>query len=382
MSTPNTILAPSLATSLVAVASATAPSPAETTTTPPLCVQTAERFLSRKFPPKEPLIDGLLFRRDIVAFAGRRRHGKTTFLSGLATSLTIPHKEFLGYQIPKPRRVIVFFLEDDPGELQQKLNDLLKDCDVPERLAVYTREDFYREGIAVDLNNDAFKKKVETICNRHRPDLIIFDNLAHLIGAAYNDAKVIHKVGTFAWKLTSDQNSAVIIAAHPRKKSGESGDFFGGTGTTTLRGNPEAFFEEVMGSSHFVNSCGSLWGIERDMQTNRTDFLGGTQRLTGEQSLVMLEKDESGRFQVLDAFQENLPLANNTYPRIQAWSLLPDRFSYTEGERAVKSALRSASSFSTWFRHLLRLRVVVPDGEGRYRKATPGPVQPANGPGR
>src|SRR5437016_3048934 len=58
-------------------------------------VQTAEKFLSREFPPKEPLIDGLLFQRDIVAFAGRRRHGKTTFLSDLATSLTIPHKDFL-----------------------------------------------------------------------------------------------------------------------------------------------------------------------------------------------------------------------------------------------------------------------------------------------
>ena len=258
----------------------------------------------------------------------------------------------------------------------------MKDSDVSGRLAVYTREDFYREGIAVDLNDEAFKHKVETICNQHRPDLIIFDNLAHLIGAAYNDAKVIHKVATYAWKLTSDQNAAVVIAAHPRKKKGESGDFLGGTGTTTLRGDPEAFFEEVMGSSHFVNSCGSLWGIERDMQTNRTDFLGGTQRLTGEQSLVMLEKDDSGRFQVLDAFQENLPLANNTPARLKAWPLLPDRFSYTEGERAVKSALKSGSSFSGWFRHLLRLRVVVSDGEGRYRKVTPAPVQAANGPGR
>ena len=34
-----------------------------------------------------------------------------------------------------------------------------------------------------------------------------------------------------------------------------------------------------MGSSHFVNSCGSLWGIERDLETNRTDKEPGPIRL-------------------------------------------------------------------------------------------------------
>jgi len=96
-----------------------------------------------------------------------------------------------------------------------------------------------------------------------------------------------------------------------------------------------------MGSSHFVNSCGSLWGIERNIQTNRTDFLGGTQRLTGEQSLAVLEKGDDGRLRlVTDDWEESRFLVLNKDARRAAWELLPQgRFSYSKAERAVKSVM-------------------------------------------
>ena len=59
---------------------------------------TAEDFLARKFPEKEPLIEHLLHRRDLVALGARRRHGKTSFLTNMAVAMAIPVPDFLGHR--------------------------------------------------------------------------------------------------------------------------------------------------------------------------------------------------------------------------------------------------------------------------------------------
>jgi len=46
----------------------------------------------------------------------------------------------------------------------------------------------------------------------------------------------------------------------------------------------EGFFEEVLGSSVFINQAPSLWGLERDYQTGITTALLGAQRTTGDES--------------------------------------------------------------------------------------------------
>ena len=191
---------------------------------------------------------------------GSRRHGKTTILSGLALALTLPKSQFLGYEIASPKRVAAFFLEDDAGELQEKLRKLLKGQEPPEGLAVYTRADFQRDGIPIDAANQLFTSRISQICVKHRPDLLILDNLAHLIGGDYNNPTKIQTMMTFAFKISFDFNAAVLIAAHPRKRGQEPAGTLIPTKGALLRSDPELFFENVMGSSHFVNSCGSLWG--------------------------------------------------------------------------------------------------------------------------
>lgn len=332
--------------------------------------QTLPAFLDRKYPAKDPLIDGLLYRRDIAALAGRRRHGKTTFIVNLALSLTQGHPEFIGYFIPAPARVIVFFLEDDAGELQIKLREALGKQPPNALLAMYTREDFHRAGVPIDVRDVQFQNFVTALCKGYTPDTIVFDNLAHLIGADYNNAPRVHDLNRFVWLLTADFNAAVLIAAHPRKRSKKDNNPFNTDGTASLRHDPEGFFEEVMGSSHFINSCGSLWGLERHLDTDRTDFLGGAQRFTGQQTVSTLEKDEHDWFRLVSDLDENLALALNTSHRRKAWELLPSNpFTYLEAERAVKPVMKSSSTFYHWWNNcLVRLKLVVLEGTGRYMK--------------
>src|SRR5690242_9559327 len=75
-------------------------------------------FLETQFPEAETFIEGMLYRRDLVAIQGRRREGKTTLIMQLALSLTVdPSVKFLGKKVISPRRVLVYLLEDDAKQL-------------------------------------------------------------------------------------------------------------------------------------------------------------------------------------------------------------------------------------------------------------------------
>ena len=145
----------------------------------------------------------------------------------------------------------------------------------------------------------------------------------------------MHELNRFVWSLATEFNASVIIPAHPRKRGQDQHGLGRGV---SLRNDPEGFFEEVMGISHFVNSCSSLWGIERDLDTDRTDFLCGAQRFTGQQNVMRLEKQDDDQFRMITDQNENLTLALTTAKRKQAWEMLRDGpFSYSEAEQAAET---------------------------------------------
>jgi hypothetical protein len=349
-------------------------SPAATKNPPPTTTNifhawTAEEFLSRELPAKEPLLDGLLFRRDMIALAGRRRHGKTNFILNLAVALSTGAHEFLGYPLTDKYKVLIFFLEDDTREIQDKLQHIIRDNEVGARLALLTREDFLQANIPIQLEGKKFREAVLAECENHQPDLVIFDNLAQMIGADYNNSQRIHVLASFCYELTNKFNAAVLVAAHPRKRSNDNNAIH-----SSLRSDSEEFFEDVMGSSHFVNSFGSLWGLERDLNTDRTVFLGGAQRVTGQQSITTFEVSEEGGISIISDFDENLRMALNTEKREAAWHLLPNHpFTYLEAVEAVKPRMSSQSTFYAWWKdYLIRLKLIKPYKDNRYIKANIG----------
>src|SRR5262249_4239698 len=212
------------------------------------------------------------------------------------------------------------------------------------------------------------QKATQEVCRVAQPDLIMFDKLAHLIGADYNSSTKLHELMRFVYLLAVEHNAAVIIAAHPRKRGKQ--DIQG----VTLRGDSEAFFEECMGSSHFINTTGSLWGLERDLGEERTYLLLGAQRLHGSEGLTALEKDDTGWFHPVSNYNENFQLACNSAKRIKAWGLLPHGrpFSFLEACQLVNKEMSSKSSVHGWWKELLRHRLILPVEGDKYIKAPTG----------
>ena len=322
---------------------------------------TAEDYLRREYPPKEPLIDGLIHRRDMIAFGARRRHGKTTLLTNMAVAMAVPTAEFMGYRIPQRRRSLLLMLEDDPGEYQATLRKLVGDRELGGSIQVLTRVDFYQQDVPLDVRNGGFQSVVRRNAGLHEPDLIVLDNLAQVVNADYNDATKIQDLMKFCFKLTSEFDCAVLVAAHPRKQ----GDM-----PISLEDNPELFFESIMGSSHFINSTGSLWGMERQDSLGYSTFLGGRQRSEGSHGVSHIRRGDDGWFELINEASANLPLVVNTPVRQKAWRLLPDppvTFGYREAEGIVKPAM-ATGTFAEWIKQCRRLGVIVDAGD-RLRKA-------------
>ena len=115
-----------------------------------------------------------------------------------------------------------------------------------------------------------------------------------------------------------------------------------------------------------------MWGLERDLKGGPSAFLGGRQRVDGNQGASWLEMSEDGWFSLVDEAQTNLGLALNTPTRKAAWLVLPNppaTFGFREGETLVKPVMKSSSTYAEWIRHCRRLKVIVDTADGKLSKA-------------
>lgn len=319
-----------------------------------------EEFLARPMPPKEPLIEGLLYRRDLVAIIGRRRNGKTSFAANMAMAATSGLKQWLGYSIPKPFRVLAIFLEDDPTELRDKLSPMKGGLDTAGRLHIRTKEDFQRRDAQLTIKDKKMVAVLHEFIKETNPDLIILDNLGFLVDGEYNEPKVIHQLVTILNAYQKGAGMAIAVLAHPKKMQEVA---------IKMKMGPEMFFEQCMGSSHFINSFGSLWGLERDERTDVTLFCGGAQRVDGTQSFTTLNLREDHWFEVQDDIQERYMDVMTTTKREKAWTALPSagNFTYTEA-RTVTEPFIKGNAFNSWWKTCIRLGLILEHDEGQFTK--------------
>ena len=187
--------------------------------------------------------------------------------------------------------------------MQDKLKRIIGGRELGGRLKLLTRDDFHEAGVRIDVMDAGFRQTIVNAAIDHRPDLLVLDNLAHLIAAEFKPSDRIHKLMQFCFELAKDHSMAQIICAHPRKEDQKN--------PISLEKNPTAFFETIMGSSQFINSTGSLWGIQR--KGDVSIFVGGQQRMDGHQAISYLTMDENGWFHLDDRLRSP-PRVSFEYP--------------------------------------------------------------------
>ncbi len=163
----------------------------------------------------------------------------------------------------------------------------------------------------------------------------------------------------FAYCLASDHNASIVLPAHPKKVDKKY--------EVKLEDDPELYVEQIMGTSHFINSTGSIWALSRTDELSL--FYGGRQRGEGHASYCYITLDDKNRLQLIDdsTSQARLVLKNPQWQ--QAWDLLPDTFRYRQGEELVKPAMSSTSTYNRFIKKCKQARLLVQDTQRIYFKA-------------
>jgi len=318
-----------------------------------------EDLLAEELPEKEVLVEGILRKRDIVSFGGRRKNGKTTLLSNLAMHLSAGAEMFLGHSITRPARVLALFFEDDPSQIKEKLERLYALLDPKRQMAVVTLDELISAGVPVSCTDERFRNYLYKQVSDFKPDVVMLDNLSHLVRGRYNDPEIIDNAFMLVRGLANTYGCAVIVAAHPRKRGKEDPKH-------KLNGDTEDFFEDIMGSSHFVNSADCLWGIEK-IKGGGNYFLAGEQRRTGKEYLSVIDLDDDGVFRLTEGHSDKLTSVLTSQKRKDAWKLFKQAGAFKWDEMQPRCTMMKQSAFYDFKRELIRNGLVVKGEEDTWK---------------
>lgn len=329
----------------------------------------ASTFSSRIVPPLDALVGDILHKQEVVALVARRRSGKTSLLTSLAVAGYVGARNWLDFAIPRPFTTLYVYLEDREWNVQQKLKGLIGNKSPAEggRFKLLTRGDLTHVGWSIGNKETPFMGFLRAAVDRFRPEVVVIDNTRIVLEGDFNKPDRVHALMSYCDGLAERYGCAVILPSHPRKyQQGDSGQ------KVKLTEDSEAFFEEVLGSSVFLNAASNLWGMERDYKTGFTTVVLGAQRATGDEVLMTLNyREQDQRFEVARG-EQNLLMLLTSDKKKAAWNKLPLSFTWTEGQRLTEMP---NGSFSRLLMHGQRLGVLEKDLTGVYHKQ----VEPCGG---
>lgn len=198
---------------------------------PSLHAVSMTELFDMSFPPRTPVIEGLLYSRTYL-FAGSPKIGKSFFMSQLGYHVATG-KELWGYPVRKGS-VLYLALEDDFGQLQGRLNTMF---------GVETVDGLFFATRAKTLT-DGLNGQLEEFVQLH-PDtrLIIVDTLQkvrELGNESYSYSMDYRNI--IALKAFSDRHNLAIIVVHHTRKLGASDSFDMISGTNGLLGAADGAF--------------------------------------------------------------------------------------------------------------------------------------------
>lgn len=173
-----------------------------------------------KFPPKEPLVDRLIFKKQISIIGARPKNGKSTTIRYM-TKCIADGENFLG-RSTTTGSVLYLALEELSEDVRQDYIDMeVKNTD---KIRITTM---------TDLNSaEEYNSCLEFLVKLHKPDLVVVDTMVHLLGVQdINDYAAttiaLKKIRNFA----DTHNCHILLIHHSRKGEGSGNEsLLGSTG--------------------------------------------------------------------------------------------------------------------------------------------------------
>ena len=217
---------------------------------------TMEELYDTVYPPKEPIVDGLLYNGTYL-FVGAPKVGKSFFMAqlGYHVSKGIPLWEYL----VNAGTVLYLALEDDYGRLQKRLSRMFG-VESTDALHLATKSKSLNQGLEEQLKRFVAEHKDAR--------LIIIDTLQkirELGGDKYSYASDYDIVARL--KKFSDENGICLLLVHHTRKMESSDSFDMISGTNGLLGAADGAF--VMQKEKRTQNKATLDVVGRDQPDQR-----------------------------------------------------------------------------------------------------------------
>jgi len=170
----------------------------------------------------------------VTALYGSGGIGKSLFAQQLAVSIAA-RCSCLGLETIQGK-VLGFFCEDDSDELLRRAerifaDNFLKAEEVNENLYLDARAGKLNTLVTFDSNRNAinteFMNNLRAQCEKIRPDLVIFDNIAQMFGGLENDRYQVTYFCNLLTGIAREFDCAVLLLGHPAKHT--ESEFSGST---------------------------------------------------------------------------------------------------------------------------------------------------------
>jgi RecA-family ATPase len=159
-----------------------------------------------------------LFPRGYLSFVvARAGTGKTWFVQRIVSDLSVGGPILDGFVHSEPRKSIIFAGEAGYETLIRR-GTALRWPVVKENINVFDEAEMDEAGFPLDLDTLEGKRRIESLIENLKPDILFFDSLMSFHTSDENSSKEMKPIYSYLRKLSKKNNVAIVACHHVRKR--------------------------------------------------------------------------------------------------------------------------------------------------------------------
>jgi len=194
-------------------------------------------FLQKEIPDREIIMRYHAEKESVSMLAGKQKQGKSLYAMQMGLCVA-EGKDFLGFTVVQPRKVLYYQQEISEAAMQERLNKMIQSSGdlLSGNLLIKNTV-----GYLLKITERSHREKIHNEIEEHKPDLVIFDPLSTFHNKKENDDKHMSEVMDAFCEIALRHSCGVFIIHHygkPSLAAREGGHLL--RGHTVLGDRPDA----------------------------------------------------------------------------------------------------------------------------------------------
>jgi len=176
-------------------------------------IYSGHELMKKEFPPKEWLIEGLIFKGDSVLLVGDAKSGKSLLIQDAICAMSSGGVFLKKYQCHSPQKICYVQLEGELSDTQSRMKRLSAETE----LNLDNFFCYYARPMQLQDTNEAWKFIEEVHASCAKPDVIVIDCLYQAFKGSLKDDEVIREFIGNIRLIKAFFGCTIIVLHHMRK---------------------------------------------------------------------------------------------------------------------------------------------------------------------